>query len=51
VINHGIEHRTNITTILAQLGIEPPEIWLGLHDGPPRSPGVLEDAGNEGNTS
>lgn len=24
VINHGIEHRTNITTILAQLGIEAP---------------------------
>jgi uncharacterized damage-inducible protein DinB len=24
VINHGVEHRTNITTILAQLGIEAP---------------------------
>jgi len=24
VVNHGIEHRTNITTILAQLGIEAP---------------------------
>jgi len=24
VINHGIEHRTNITTILAQMGIEAP---------------------------
>lgn len=26
VVNHGVEHRTNITTILAQLGIEAPEI-------------------------
>jgi uncharacterized damage-inducible protein DinB len=26
VINHGIEHRTNITTILAHLGIESPGI-------------------------
>jgi uncharacterized damage-inducible protein DinB len=25
-VNHGIEHRTNITTILAQLGIEPPAV-------------------------
>ena len=26
IINHGIEHRTNITTILARLGIATPEI-------------------------
>jgi uncharacterized damage-inducible protein DinB len=26
VVNHGVEHRTNITTILAQLGIESPQI-------------------------
>jgi uncharacterized damage-inducible protein DinB len=26
IINHGVEHRTNITTILQQMGIEPPEI-------------------------
>ena len=26
VINHATEHRTNVTTILAQLGVEPPEI-------------------------
>ena len=25
-VNHGVEHRTNITTILAQLGIEPPAV-------------------------
>lgn len=25
-INHATEHRTNVTTILAQLGVEPPEI-------------------------
>jgi uncharacterized damage-inducible protein DinB len=25
-VNHGVEHRTNITTILAQLGIEPPDV-------------------------
>jgi uncharacterized damage-inducible protein DinB len=24
VVNHGVEHRTNITTILAQQGIQPP---------------------------
>jgi uncharacterized damage-inducible protein DinB len=26
VVNHGVEHRTNITTILAQLGIASPQI-------------------------
>ena len=26
VINHGVEHRTNVTTILAQLGIKAPGI-------------------------
>ena len=26
IVNHGIEHRTNITTILAQQGIEDPDI-------------------------
>jgi uncharacterized damage-inducible protein DinB len=26
IVNHGIEHRTNITTILAQLGIQAPDI-------------------------
>ena len=26
VINHGIEHRTNITTILSSLGLEAPEV-------------------------
>ncbi|HEY3342795.1 MAG TPA: DinB family protein [Anaerolineae bacterium] len=26
VINHGVEHRTNVTTILAQLGVETPGI-------------------------
>jgi uncharacterized damage-inducible protein DinB len=26
IVNHGVEHRTNITTILAQLGIQPPAI-------------------------
>ena len=25
-VNHGVEHRTNITTILTQLGIEPPDV-------------------------
>ncbi len=25
-VNHGVEHRTNVTTILAQLGIEPPAV-------------------------
>jgi uncharacterized damage-inducible protein DinB len=25
-IDHGIEHRTNVTTILAQLGIQAPEV-------------------------
>lgn len=26
IINHGIEHRTNITTILSSLGLEAPEV-------------------------
>jgi uncharacterized damage-inducible protein DinB len=26
IVNHGVEHRTNITTILAQLGVEPPTV-------------------------
>lgn len=26
VVNHGIEHRTNITTILSSLGLEAPEV-------------------------
>jgi uncharacterized damage-inducible protein DinB len=26
VINHGIEHRTNITTILSSLGLPAPEV-------------------------
>ena len=26
IVNHGIEHRTNITTILAQQGLEAPDI-------------------------
>jgi uncharacterized damage-inducible protein DinB len=26
IVNHGVEHRTNITTLLVQLGIVPPEI-------------------------
>ncbi len=26
VINHGIEHRTNITTILSGLGLPAPEV-------------------------
>lgn len=26
VINHGVEHRTNITTILSSLGLEAPEV-------------------------
>jgi uncharacterized damage-inducible protein DinB len=25
-VNHGVEHRTHITTILSQLGLEPPEV-------------------------
>jgi uncharacterized damage-inducible protein DinB len=37
-VNHGVEHRTNITTILAQLGIEPPEIdgWAYMMAHPDR---------------
>src|SRR2546428_261915 len=26
IINHGVEHRTNITTILTQQGLTPPEV-------------------------
>ena len=38
VINHGIEHRTNITTILSSLGIATPEIdgWGYLFAHPDR---------------
>jgi hypothetical protein len=25
-VNHGVEHRTNITTILFQQGIQPPDL-------------------------
>lgn len=36
-VNHGVEHRTNITTILAQLGIRPPDIdgwqYMEAHPG------------------
>jgi uncharacterized damage-inducible protein DinB len=34
VVNHGVEHRTNITTILAQHGIQAPDIdgWGYLMD-------------------
>ncbi len=35
VINHGIEHRTNITTILSSLGLPTPEVdgwgYIGAH--------------------
>jgi uncharacterized damage-inducible protein DinB len=35
VINHGVEHRTNVTTILAQLGVKTPGIdgwgYLNAH--------------------
>jgi uncharacterized damage-inducible protein DinB len=38
VINHGVEHRTNITTILAQKGIEPPALdgWEYMRLNPQR---------------
>jgi uncharacterized damage-inducible protein DinB len=38
VINHGIEHRTNITTILNQAGLGPPEVdgWGYLWNHPDR---------------
>lgn len=38
VINHGIEHRTNITTILASLGLTAPEVdgWGYLFAHPDR---------------
>ncbi len=26
IVNHGVEHRTNVTTILSQLGVEPPDL-------------------------
>jgi uncharacterized damage-inducible protein DinB len=25
-VNHGVEHRTHITAIMAQLGIQPPDV-------------------------
>lgn len=35
IINHGIEHRTNITTILSSLGLPAPEVdgwgYMGAH--------------------
>jgi uncharacterized damage-inducible protein DinB len=36
VINHGIEHRTNITTILSSLGLSAPEVdgWAFLFSHP-----------------
>jgi uncharacterized damage-inducible protein DinB len=38
VINHGIEHRTNITTILSSLGLPAPEVdgWAYLFAHPDR---------------
>jgi uncharacterized damage-inducible protein DinB len=38
VLNHGVEHRTNITTILAQQGLELPEIdgWGYMESNPDR---------------
>lgn len=38
VVNHGVEHRTNITTILAHLGIETPGVdgWGYLESHPDR---------------
>lgn len=34
IVNHGVEHRTNITTLLAQLGIDAPAVdgWGHLRD-------------------
>ena len=38
VVNHGVEHRTNITTILAQQGIEAPALdgWEFMRQNPDR---------------
>jgi len=38
VVNHGVEHRTNITTILAQQGIAPPALdgWEYMRLNPDR---------------
>lgn len=38
VVNHGVEHRTNITTIMAQLGLEPPGLdgWEYMRLNPDR---------------
>jgi len=38
IVNHGVEHRTNITTILAQQSIEAPDIagWGYLESNPDR---------------
>ena len=38
VVNHGVEHRTNITTILAQQGIQPPSLdgWEYMRLNPDR---------------
>jgi uncharacterized damage-inducible protein DinB len=37
-VNHGVEHRTNITTILAQQGIRPPDLdgWEYMRLNPDR---------------
>jgi uncharacterized damage-inducible protein DinB len=38
VVNHGVEHRTNITTILAHQGIETPDLdgWEYMRSNPDR---------------
>jgi uncharacterized damage-inducible protein DinB len=38
VVNHGVEHRTNITTILSQQGIQPPDLdgWEYMRLNPDR---------------
>jgi hypothetical protein len=38
VLDHGVEHRTNITTIMAQYGIKTPEIdgWEYMRLNPDR---------------
>jgi len=38
IINHGVEHRTNITTRLAQIGVESPSIdgWGYMESNPDR---------------
>lgn len=40
-LNHGIEHRTNITTILSQQGIQPPDLdgWDYMKSNPDRMGG------------